>query len=92
MAQFVTRVELHSATEADYVKLHREMEARGFSRTIPSSDGKRYQLPTAEYWFEGAFALTGVLELADSAASATGRSSWILVTEAAGYWFRLAKA
>jgi len=67
------------------------MEGRGFTRLIYGSDGKRYQLPTAEYWFEGNATRDGVFGLADAAIRATGCSSWILVTESNGCTFRLAQ-
>lgn len=48
MAKFTVRVELHDANSEDYDNLHKKMEAKGYSREI-SSNGKTYQLPSAEY-------------------------------------------
>lgn len=93
MAQFITRVELHSArNELDYLRLHSEMSKEGFSRTILANDGKTYQLPTAEYNYIGNKTRSQVLDSAKRAANATGHSSWILVTEAVGCNFDLAVA
>ena len=61
MSQFTTRVELHDADSADYEELHEEMEKRGFTRTVTSSDGITYQLPTAEYNYEGSAERSDVL-------------------------------
>jgi hypothetical protein len=82
MASFTTRVELHKATEEDYLALHTAMEIEGFTRTIEGSDGKLYQLPTAEYnRVDDGLTKEQVMEDAKSAASSTGREYWILVTE-----------
>jgi hypothetical protein len=82
MAMFTTRVELHSATYADYETLHESMRQKGFSREISGSNGLVYQLPTAEYYCEGAIAQSTVLTAAQQAAATTGRSAAVLVTEA----------
>lgn len=79
MEWFITRIELHSATEKDYQKLHEEMERRNFSRTIPAQDGKRYRLPTATYFAQSAELNTeGVRDIAVAAANTTGRSAWVI--------------
>jgi hypothetical protein len=84
MAKFTTRVELHDAkTWEDYDKLHAAMEKKGFSRTIVFG-GITYQLPTAEYNYVGEVTRDQVLELAKSAATATGHKFCVLVTESAG--------
>ena len=49
MTQFTVRVELHEADWDDYDVLHAEMRKEGFSTTITGSDGKTFELPTAEY-------------------------------------------
>jgi hypothetical protein len=84
MASFTTRVELHDAKWSDYTALHEEMEKRGFSRTITSSDGKIYELPPAEYNYVGAVTRDSVHEKAKSAARAVKASFSVLVTEATG--------
>jgi len=81
MSSFTTRVELHDAVYTDYETLHAQMAARGFSRIIVSDDGKRYQLPSAEYNFEGQATIERVRELANAAAGVTGRSHAVLVTQ-----------
>src|SRR5436305_1179783 len=82
MAAFTTRVELHSAEWNDYERLHQYMEQQGFTRTITASDGTVYQLPTAEYDFNGSNTAREVLAKAEYAAQRTGRRYGILVTEA----------
>lgn len=84
MAKFSTRVELHSASYSDYETLHAAMERRGFSRQITSDDGKTYHLPTAEYNISAALDRQQVLESAKVAATETGKSFEVLVTESDG--------
>jgi hypothetical protein len=90
MAQFTTRVELHSASESDYTVLHRAMEQSGFLRTITSDDATVHHLPTAEYNYLGTVTRSHVLDLAKAAAAATKKSFCVLVTESAGRtWYKL---
>jgi site-specific DNA-cytosine methylase len=46
MANYIARVELHTATYEDYERLHASMQARGYSRTIAGDNGTVYKLPT----------------------------------------------
>ncbi len=67
MAHFITRVELHVAKEDSvevYKHFNQAMEDLGFTRTIKSRDGKIYQLPSAEYGFEGELTVDAVLDKA----------------------------
>jgi hypothetical protein len=91
MASFTTRVELHhSATKSDYDKLHVEMESEGFSRLIRSDEGRWYHLPTAEYDRSGNHTAAQTLESAKRAASKTGKSFSVLVSESnARTWHNL---
>lgn len=82
MARFTTRVELRDATWSDYELLHRVMAQAGFVRTITSDSGVTFDLPDAEYNFEGAATIDQVLQAARSAANSTGRQNGVLVTEA----------
>jgi hypothetical protein len=81
MPHFTVRVELHDAQRVDYNTLQAAMSQRGFSRLITSDDGRRYELPSAE--FEGFVKLTTmqVLGVVQNAAAATGKRNSILVTE-----------
>ena len=82
MANYIARVELHSATWNDYELLHATMKQRGYSRTIQSSDGKLYQLPTGTYVVAGTSStLQNALNAATEAAKETGRQSWVLVAD-----------
>lgn len=82
MTTFMTRVELHSATYADYEQLHAAMARIGFRRTVLGSDGKRYQLPTAEYCIDSTNDAAWVRDQARGAADSTGRSSWVVAAQA----------
>ena len=44
----MARVELHGATDQDYVESHGYMAQEGFTNTIRSDAGKVYELPPAE--------------------------------------------
>ncbi len=76
----MTRVELHDAKSSeDYNELHIAMGKEGFSRTITSSNGTVYDLPTAEYYLTGDYTLASVLEKAKKAAD-TIRKKYSAIT------------
>ena len=81
MTDFLTRVELHGATDADYQLLDQAMTAANFSKTIRSSRGLIYNMPSATY-FSQAFNLsaTEVRNLAIVAATRTGLRYDIITT------------
>ena len=89
MSKYVVRVELHGVTSnsALFLLLHQEMQKRGFTRTILSSEGMLYALPTAEYNYEGEMTGEEVRSAAKAAAALTGRPASILVTEAKARWW-----
>lgn len=90
MARFVTRVELHGASEADYNVLHKAMEDEGFQRTIKSGDGTVYQLPTAQYYSDSDKERNSVLEAAKRAATKTNKKFGVIVTESqVSTWYGL---
>jgi hypothetical protein len=84
MSRYVTRVELHDAVWADYTKLHEAMRWEGFSQTIPADDGAVYELPPAEYYYDGRETRAQVLEKAKNAARTVKPSFAVLVTESNG--------
>lgn len=82
MSNFVTRVELHGANEADYRLLHIAMRARGFMNYIQADDGSFYDLPTAMYVSSSPTLSTmQVRDIALQAAALTGRAAWALTTK-----------
>lgn len=79
MTSFITRIELHDATEKDYERLHAAMEAKGFSISIPMNDGKRRKLPTAMYYADSSASdATVIKQAAVEAADTTGRKHWVI--------------
>ena len=74
MTDFLTRVELLEAADADYKTLDEAMIAASFAKTITSSRGLIYNLPSATY-FSQAFNMSAaeVRNLAIAAARRTGR-------------------
>jgi len=82
MPNFIARVELHSASYADYESLHVYMQQGGFARIIKGDDGKVYQLPTGTYVSAAAMPSTAAaLQIAVVAANATGKTSSIIIAE-----------
>ncbi|VVT53928.1 hypothetical protein UYSO10_4957 [Kosakonia radicincitans] len=85
MATFTVRVELRDSEDADYDELHKLMQAKGFSRTITTSLGNTYCLPSAEYIYSNKDKdKEDVADLAESVASKVKKKPRILVTESNG--------
>ena len=74
MTKFTINITLHSAGEADYKVLAREMEKEFFNSTkrIPAKD-KGYLLRIAEFYREGAVTLKEITGAACRAAKKTGK-------------------
>lgn len=83
MPQFITRIELHGAghNEPIYQTLHDAMEANSFKRTIRGKDGKLYHMLTAEYEITGNYSTETVMTSATAAATLTGKSFSVFVSE-----------
>lgn len=82
MANFIARVELHSASYDDYERLHLYMQQRGYLRAIKNDEGKTYQLPTGTYVSSGRFSSGNeALIAAVAAANVTGKNSAIIVAD-----------
>jgi hypothetical protein len=69
MANYAVRVELHDANWEDYVALHKNMNAKGFSQKITAYNGQAYKLPPAEYTYSGGDTNEQVLAKAKAAAA-----------------------
>jgi hypothetical protein len=69
MPWYITRVELHYANADDYEALHVQMEREGFSRTVRTTDGRRFHLPPAEYFRDTDLDINQVRDSAQRAAS-----------------------
>jgi hypothetical protein len=82
MPNFIARVELHSASYADYESLHIYMRQNGYSRVIKADAGNTYQLPTGTYVSLTSMSSTSdALQAAVTAANATGKNSSVIVAE-----------
>lgn len=87
MARVVVRVELHGATtEEQYERLHAQMAAAGFARTIMGGNGVRYALPTATYSSERYTSETTARDAAWLAASGISRSYAVIATCGNSAW------
>ncbi|WP_152658705.1 hypothetical protein [Devosia chinhatensis] len=74
----------------DYLTLYAEAERLGFTDVIVADDGRLYKMPPGEYDIVSPLNAFAVRELAQMAASATGRNNAVLVTEAGiRTWFNL---
>ncbi len=63
------------------------MEAKGFLRTIESSSGDHYELPTATYYVESTLTTEQVAQHAREAANATGKTNSVITTEGSSYFY-----
>ena len=86
MAFFITRIELHSGTDSDYQALHSKMEQRGFSRVV-TVNGKRWWLPTAEYYHDDNTATTALLSKAKGVVISIGKTASIIVNHDSDWAF-----
>ena len=82
MNLYFTRVELHRATELDYIRLHAAMANAGFSRSVVADDKNRYHLPPAEYVITSGLGSQTILNAANNAVSTIGKTGAVLVMEA----------
>jgi hypothetical protein len=82
MARYMVRVELHYASEADYVKLHGYMATHGLMRYIVAQDGSKCWLPPAEYTIVTGATANDVKAMAKISAAALGLKFAVVVTEA----------
>lgn len=89
---YTVRVELHQASTLDYVNLHKAMQNAGFTRYIRDSVGALYELPVAEYRFEGVSDINTITNSAKAAAATTGRLYGVFVSETTqAMWYGLKK-
>lgn len=88
MANFMIRVELHSATAQNYVTLAENLSRIGIIDIITSADGRRFRLPPAMYCCSGNYAIGDILKkaAAAAAAAATGHRHAVVVTEGQSTW------
>jgi hypothetical protein len=91
MANSIVRIDLHNANEADFHNLEKEMVRKGFSRTVLSSTGDRYELPTGLFHILNEGQTREVLFAAQEAARATQKTFGILVTDGNIAWDGLTK-
>lgn len=86
MSTYTVRVELHSSLyNPDFETLHNAMQREGFGRLITSDSGKTYHLPRGEYYISSEKNRAQILDSAQRAVIATGKTAEILVTEALGH-------
>ncbi|MEY0031023.1 hypothetical protein AB7W76_20720 [Providencia rettgeri] len=82
MGMFIVRVELPDADYSDYQKLYDLMSGYGFTKYIISNSGIKYDLPDAEYYYNGSSGMDLVSDTAFRVAKSVRIHAKILVTEA----------
>src|SRR5260363_117291 len=90
MAQFTVRIELHNAHSSTYNSVHKDLHHVGFTH-ITECNGIPYQMPHAEYNYEGNITKEALLEEIKGIVFKHVSSCGILVTQWAGqasYGFR----
>ncbi|WP_175785468.1 hypothetical protein [Burkholderia ambifaria] len=87
MADYLVRVELHGASDDEYEVLHVQMASFGFYRTIQSTTGPSYPLPTGTYWGQSEYGGSAVIDFANAACNAVGKPRSIVATESMETWF-----
>lgn len=86
MTDYIARVELHRATEADYERLHDAMERLDFVRWVIGDDSVAYRLPTAQYHMANTdLGMRDAWERATAAANSVKPrpTPWVVVARAA---------
>lgn len=82
MQNFISRVELHSATYDDYENLHMYMQRHGYARTVRADNGTIYKLPTGTYCSNREmFSASEAMEAAAAAARSTGKEFEVISAE-----------
>jgi len=82
MANCVIRVELHNARSSElYSRLHQLLAKYGISDSIVSSNGKRYKLPPAEYYYSGDSSRDAVLTASKQCAASVDNSYAVMVSD-----------
>lgn len=80
MAKILARVELHGASDASYNELHSLMSNIGFSKTITTDDGRRWELPSGTYVTQSNMPLIDIREnvsLIANSLSTSVASVWV---------------
>jgi hypothetical protein len=81
----MVRVELHRAKGAEtYHALYEQLATFGITNEITATDGRRFRLPPAEYYYDGAATRDEVLRIARQCANAVDQSNAVVVTESNG--------
>src|SRR5260363_290789 len=83
MAQFTVRIELHNAHSSTYNSVHKDLHHVGFTH-ITECNGIPYQMPHAEYNYEGNITKEALLEEIKGIVFKHVSSCGILVTQWAG--------
>ena len=90
MTDMLARVELHSAGKPEYDRLHVSMANLGFSRTIPTIDATKNQLPEGTYVLaKSPFTVEQVEAQVKRAADLIRPNSMVIVTNMGETWLHL---
>jgi hypothetical protein len=81
MPRYLARVELRDATSSDYARLNDFMVSVTFETSMVGDNGRRYVLPSAEYFLETDRDLQAVRSLVEHVLEAIGRDHVFIVVE-----------
>lgn len=81
MAAFIIRVELRKPGSDHYEKLNDRMRREGFSTTLPVGS-MQWELPSAEYYYEGSISSNDLMEKAQAAIDFYEHGHAVIITEA----------
>jgi len=86
MTRFLVRIELHDASRDEYQDLYEKLAVHGFVDEIISENGK-WQLPPAEYLYEGESTTKQVWKIANTVAHEVVKKCAVFVVRSAGITF-----
>lgn len=83
MPRYLARVELHNASRGDFARLNQKMKAVTFEPSIIGDNGRRYTLPSGEYFLQTERDLHAVRGLVEHTVAQIGNDHVFIVLEIA---------
>lgn len=81
MSMYNVRIVLHEATREEYTRMADQLSRSGIVDTIVGSNSARYEMPPAEYHYNGPASIDQIFDAAKAAAAATGRRCAVMIGE-----------
>ena len=83
MPRYLARVELHNGVTGDYARLNNMMRAVTFKTSMTGDNGRRYALPSGEYFLETERDLHAVRGLIEHTLEQIGNDHVFIIVEIA---------